>query len=87
MRFATVAQLKNKTSDILRSTQDGETVIITKRGKPEAVMVRIREEDLEDWVLAHSPAVKAELDQLYAECVAGEAIPVEELLAKHGVKR
>ena len=87
MRFATVAQLKNQTSELIRSAQDGETVVITKHGKPEAVMVRIREEDLEDWVLAHSPAVKAELDRLYAECLAGEAIPVEELFAKYGIEQ
>jgi len=47
-----VKQLKNTASRVLDEVEDGERVIVTKRGRPAAVIMSM--EDAEDFVLAHA---------------------------------
>jgi prevent-host-death family protein len=52
MRFASVAELKNQLSEYLvRARKKGEAIIVTRHGKPYALIQPLDEEDLEalDW--------------------------------------
>lgn len=80
MRFANVRELKNKTSEILRSAEK-ETVIITSKGKPRALIAGILEEDFEDYLLEHSPKLFNALEEAMAEYAAKGGISVNEYLA------
>jgi prevent-host-death family protein len=51
-----VRELKNRTSEILRTVrEEGTEYVITYQGRPTAVLLPLGEEDLEDYVLAHHP--------------------------------
>lgn len=72
MRFASVAELKNRLSQYLaRAEKDGEPIIVTRHGRPYALIQPISEGDLEElgWVeLARSrleEAWEGEADELY----------------------
>lgn len=62
MRIAPVADVKARLSAYIVTCQDGP-VIITKNGRPVAVLVSILEdEELERFVLAHTPRFRELLD-------------------------
>jgi prevent-host-death family protein len=49
MRFASIAELKNQLSEYLvRARKKGESIIVTRHGKPYALLQPLEEEDLED---------------------------------------
>jgi len=47
-----IKQLKNTASRVIEDVEAGERVIVTKRGRPAAVIMSIQ--DAEDFVLAHA---------------------------------
>ena len=77
MRVANTVDLKNQTNRLLRRAMSGEPVIITYRGKPAAVLTGLSEDDLEDFVLEHSPRVKRLVAEAEADRKAGRVVPVE----------
>jgi prevent-host-death family protein len=80
MRFVSIAELKNKASEVLREVGEGENVIVTRHGKPAAVLISVSEDDFEDWAIELNPRLRHELDAAYAECLAGAGRPAEEVL-------
>ena len=87
MKVANTVDLKNKTNKLLREVMKGEPVIITYRGKPAASLVALKEEDLEDFILEHSPKIKKMVDQAEADRTAGRLIPFEQYLSELNKKR
>jgi prevent-host-death family protein len=81
MKFANVRELKNKTSEILRKAEK-ESVIITSRGKPRAIVTAISEEDFEDYLLEHCPSLLDILEEAREEYVAEGGITLEAYLSK-----
>ena len=75
MKVANTVELKNRTNELLRHVMKGEAVIITYRGKPAASLVSLNEEDLEDFILEHSPKIKKMIEQAEADRTAGRLIP------------
>lgn len=62
MKIAPVAEVKARFSAYLERCQDGP-VIVTKNGRPVAVLISILEDDeLERLVLAHTPRFRRLLD-------------------------
>jgi len=86
MKFANVRELKNKTSEILRKAEK-EAVIITSKGKPRAIVTAISEEDFEDYLLEHSPALLDVLEEAREEYVAEGGITLKEYLSKRKKRR
>jgi prevent-host-death family protein len=80
MKVANTVDLKNKTNKILREVMNGEAVIITHRGKPAASLTRLREEDLEDFVLEHSPRIKKLVEEAERARKAGDVVSLEDYL-------
>ena len=48
MKFTSVRELKAKTSEMLRTVERGNTVIVTTHGRPTAMLVPVTEDDIED---------------------------------------
>ena len=82
MKFVNVRELKNKTSSVLHYTENGRDVIVTLKGKPFVVIHHLRQEDVEDYILANAPGFKKKLQMAYEEYLAGETTNIDELIKK-----
>lgn len=59
MKFATIREINQKISQFLRLIEDeNEQVIITRNGKPCAILTKLDEEDLEDYILMEKHRVE-----------------------------
>jgi len=81
MRFANTVDLKNKTNKLLREVMKGSPVVITYRGKPAAALQPLSEDDLEDFVLEHSPKIKRLIGEAERDIKKGKIVSLEEYLA------
>ena len=61
MKFVSVRELRIQTPDVLRRVAKGEKIIVTKRGKPQAALVKLTEDDIDALVLTH-PHFLEEID-------------------------
>lgn len=66
MIFANVRELKNKTSQLLKATREGNDVIITYRGRPCAVIQPLIDEKMEEYILNH-PKIRELFQKDYDE--------------------
>lgn len=80
MRFANVKELQKDASGIISSVEHGEDVIITKHGKPTAVIYPLNEDTIEDYLLQHSPKIRAKIEEGLRDIKAGRVTPLDELL-------
>ncbi len=80
MRFATVRDLKNRTSELLRRAAGGAHVLITSHGRPVAMLTGMNEADLEDWVLANDPELRASIEAAYRDSLKGGGIPLDQVI-------
>ena len=93
MKFANVRTLKNQTSEMLRVAAGGNDVIITSHGKPVAVLRKMTEEDMEDYVLSRHPAIRASIEAADRDYRKKGGIPLEQVIrgltakAKGGKRR
>ena len=81
MKVANTVELKNKTNRLLRHVMQGDAVIITYRGKPAAALTPLSEDDLEDFVLEHSPRIRRLIARADAERKAGRVVSLDAYLA------
>ncbi len=61
MKFVSVRELRIQTPEVLRRVAKGEKVIVTKHGKPQAALVKLTEDDIDDLVFAR-PHFLEEID-------------------------
>ena len=54
MRVVNTVELKNRTNELLRDVVAGESVIVTRHGKPAAAITRLTEGDLAEFILQHT---------------------------------
>ena len=80
MKFVNVKDLKNHTSEILRSTDKGQEIVVTSHGKPRAVIHGIKEEEMEDYVLMNYPQLKAKILKGYREYKEGKTVSIDALI-------
>lgn len=80
MKIANTAELKNRTNELVATARRGEPVIITVRGKPAAALTPLSEDDLEDFVLEHSPRVRRMIEVAEADVRRGRTSALRELL-------
>ena len=81
MRFAGVKELKQKTMDILKKSEE-EDIIITAYGKPMAILHHIKEDDLADYLIENDPAFKTRIEEAYTEYKAHGGITVDAMIRK-----
>jgi prevent-host-death family protein len=77
MRTVTASQLKSKAEELLQ-LRHGEQVLITRAGKPIAVLTNVSGYDAEDIELASSP----EFWRMIKDRRQEKTIPFEELMAR-----
>jgi len=80
MKVANTVELKNKTNQLLRIAMNGEPVIITYRGKPAASLTGLSEEDLEDFILEHSPRIREIIAEAEEARNKGEVVSLEDYI-------
>ena len=66
---------------------NGEPVIITYRGKPAASITPLTENDLEDFVLEHSPRIQKMIGEGETARLKGEVIPLKDYLKSSRKRR
>lgn len=54
MKFATIREMKTQFSAYIKAVRKGE-IVVTKNGKPVALLSPLSEEDFEDCLLEHNP--------------------------------
>ncbi|MBI4279010.1 MAG: type II toxin-antitoxin system prevent-host-death family antitoxin [Armatimonadetes bacterium] len=81
MKVTNTVELKNRTNRLLRYAMAGEAIIITNRGRPAAALIPLSEDDLEDFILEHSPRIRRRISQAERDIRAGRLTPLEDILA------
>lgn len=87
MKFANIKELQRDTSGIIALVEKGEDVIITKRGKPAAVIYPLTEDEIEDYLLEHSPTIRKKIEEGLRDIKAGRVTPLKDLLTARKTKR
>lgn len=87
MKYASLRELKNQTSAVVRETARGD-VIVTSRGRPVALLQGLSEGDLEDYFFYSAPAVRREIERRWdAYRLSGETIPLKKVRGTRRGKR
>ncbi len=82
MRIAPLADVKANLSKFVEQCQEGP-VVITKNGRPAAMLVCITDEDdLERMLMSYSPRLRRFLDQAAANARAGRKLSHDEFWAE-----
>ena len=75
MKIAPVADVKAKLSAYIEQCVGDGPVIITRNGKPVAIMIAPQDEDdLERLIVAHSPRIQAVLEKSRKSLAAGKGL-------------
>ena len=81
MRLASVKDVKNKLSDYLKKAEH-EDIIITKNGKPTAVLHHLGDDDLEDYVIEHDPKFRKIIEKRWKEYGVRGGSPLEKVIKR-----
>ena len=81
MRFVNVRELRIDTPKVLAAVSHGEQVIVTNRGKPQAVITSVNEDEIEDIVFSSSPFLKM-LDEVRKEGLKKGGLSLKDARAK-----
>ncbi len=68
-----VVEAKAHFSEYLKASED-ELVVVTRRGRPAAVLLSLTDEELEDLILARSPKMRTLLDKAWEDIEAGQGV-------------
>jgi prevent-host-death family protein len=80
MKFANVKELQKDASGIISLVENGEDVIITKRGKPAAVIYPLSEDEIEDYMIQYSPGIRKKIEEGLKDSRKGKIIPLRDLI-------
>ena len=80
MQFVSIKELSRSPSRYIKLAAQGDSVIVTRHGKPAAVITEMNEADLEDFILASHLNLEDQFRQAASERARGETATAEELL-------
>lgn len=83
MKVVGVAEAKNGLSKLLDRTKK-EDVIITTWGKPKAVLINIENENLEDYIISHSPKIRESIEDSWTAYKEGKVFTFDQITKKIG---
>ena len=63
MKFVSVTELKNETSEVVRQAERGHPVVVVRHGKPCAAVIRLSEESIDQLLFEDSPLVKRAVEE------------------------
>ena len=87
MKFTNVRELKAKTSEMLRTVEKGNTVLVTTHGRPTAMLVPVTEDDIEDALLAYSPQLRKKIEAGLRDIRKGKTMPLGEYLKRRATRK
>ena len=76
MQLVSVTELKAKLSDYLRLAEK-EDIIVTYRGKPKGILRYFTADELEDYVIANHPEIRASIEQAQQEIKEGKFVDLK----------
>lgn len=76
-----VRELGKRASAIVDAVEHGDRVVVTKRGRPVAVLSAVSADVLEDFVLAHHDEFVRDMAEAERELAAGRTRSLDEVLA------
>lgn len=81
MKLASVKDVKNKLSDYLKKAER-EDIIITRNGRPTAVLHHLGENDLEDYIVEHDPKFRTIIEKRWRAYSTRGGSPLEKVLKR-----
>lgn len=81
MAAVKVTELKDRATQIMRDVEHGAEYVVTKRGRPIAVILPTAAGELEDWVLANHPEAVRRRREAESRIAAGDYATAAELRA------
>ena len=86
MKLVSVTEVRNNFLQYLKHTKK-EDVVIVRSGKPMAVLQRLGQDELEDYLLEHDPKFKAELERRSRYFLKHGGLTLEEMRKRIGAGR
>ncbi len=83
MKIASVKEVKDKLSQFLK-TAETEDIVITKNGRPNAVLHHLGEDELEDYLLEHDPKFRRKIETRWKQYLQKGGRSLEEVLKELG---
>jgi hypothetical protein len=83
MRIASVKEVKDNLSYFLRIARK-ENVIITRNGKPTAILHHLDDDEIEDYLLEHDPKFRRKIERRWKEYLRDGGRSVDEILKELG---
>lgn len=83
MKIASVKEVKDRLSQFLK-TAEKEDVVITKNGRPNAVIHHLGEDEIEDYLLEHDPKFRTKIDKRWMEYLRKGGHSVKEIVRSLG---
>jgi len=87
MKFTNVRELKARTSEMLRTVEKGNTVLVTTHGRPTAMLVPVTEEDLEDVLWVYSPILRRKIEAGLRDIRRGRTMRLSEYTRRRGRRK
>lgn len=87
MRFASVRELKNSTSAVVREAQE-QDIVITSRGKPVLLLQPLSEADLEDYLFYSSGAIRRRIEGRWGQYQrSGKTVALDAVRKRHASRK
>lgn len=81
-----IRELKNKATQILRSVEERRSpVVVSRRGRPTALILPIDSPEAEDYVLAHAPEIVESLRQADRDLREGRTVTLGDYRDRRGI--
>lgn len=84
MKFLNIRDLRLKTPSVLKGVERGEKYIITNHGKPQAVLLHLTEDEIEDLVYKQ-PEFMAQIEESRKEYGKKGGLPLREARKRLGL--
>ena len=82
MEFVNIKELTRSPSKYLQLAKDNDDLVITQNGHPYALLVKINDEELDDYILAKHFDLENEFETAKLEHASGETVNARTLLSE-----
>jgi antitoxin YefM len=81
-----IRELKNRASEILRGVEEQKNhIVVTRHGRPSALILPIDSAEAEDYVLSHAPEIVASLREADTDLRRGNTVSLRKYKQKRGL--
>lgn len=81
-----IRDLKNRVTEILRTAEErGSAVVVTRHGRPAALILPIGSPEADDYILAHAPEIVASLREAESDLREGRTVTARSYRRRRGL--